>query len=303
MADRWSDPVQLKHLRTFVAVASTLNLTRAGETLHLAQSSISEQIQALESDLGAALFDRSKRQWALTPAGARLLGYAGEIIALSEEARGAVLEETRGVTGRVAVGGIESLCAERLPALLLRYCAGFPAVRITLRAGKAVDLHGSLKSGLLDVYFTFGEGVEEAGLRSEQVATERIALVGPPNHRLSGRRPLTLDELAREDFLVTITGCPVRAAFEQAFSGHGGRPRIVAEFASIAAMRSLAEDGGGCALMPASAARDALAAGKLVELAWPAQPEIPISMRWRQRRMPPSALRHFLDVARASLAA
>jgi DNA-binding transcriptional LysR family regulator len=294
--------MQLKHLRTFVAVASTLNLTRAGEKLHLAQSSVTEQMQALETDLGATLFDRSKRRWALTPAGERLLDYAGAMIALSEEARGAVLAETRDVTGRVLVGGIESLCAERLPALLLKYCADFPAVRVTLRAGKAVDLHGSLRSGLLDVYFTFGDGVEEAGLHSEKVATERIALVGPPNHRLCGRRGITLDELAREDFLVTITGCPVRAAFEQAFAGKT-RPRIVAEFASIAAMRSLAEDGSGCALMPASAARDAIAVGKLVELAWPAQPDIPVSMRWRHRRAPPSALRHFLDVARESLAA
>ncbi|HEY2533448.1 MAG TPA: LysR family transcriptional regulator [Xanthobacteraceae bacterium] len=78
--------MQLKHLRTFVAVASTLNLTRAGEKLHLAQSSVSEQIQSLETDLGATLFDRSKRKWGLTPAGERLPEYASAIIALSEEA-------------------------------------------------------------------------------------------------------------------------------------------------------------------------------------------------------------------------
>jgi DNA-binding transcriptional LysR family regulator len=294
--------MQLKHLRTFVAVASTLNLTRAGEKLHLAQSSVTDQIQSLEADLGAALFDRSRRTWALTPAGERLLEYAGTIIALSEEARGAVLDEARDVTGRVTVGGVETLCVERLPALLLKYCADFPAVRVMLRAGKTNDLHGNLKSGQLDVYFTFGGAMEEAGLRSETVATERIVLVGPPNHRLVGR-PVALDELAREAFLVTIDGCPVRAAFEQAFGRSGARPRIVAEFASIAAMRSLVEDGGGCALLPASAARQSLAAGRVVALAWPAQPDMPVSMRWRQQRAPPSALRHFLDAARTSLAA
>jgi DNA-binding transcriptional LysR family regulator len=295
--------MQLKHLRTFVAVAGTLNLTRAGAKLHLAQSSVSEQIQALESDLGTGLFSRARRQWALTPAGERLLDYAGAIIALSEEARGAVLDGTRDVAGRVVVGGIESLCAERLPALLLKYCAAFPAVRITLRAGKTTDLHGSLKAGELDVYFTFGASPDEPGLRSENVASEGIVLVGPPNHRLCGRARVTLAELAGEDFLVTITGCPVRAAFEQAFAGKTRRPRIVAEFASIAAMRSLVADGGGCALMPASAARDALAAGQVVALAWPARHDMPISMRWRELRTPPSALRHFLGVARDSLAA
>jgi DNA-binding transcriptional LysR family regulator len=295
--------MQSKHLRTFVAVASTLNLTRAGERLHLAQSSVSEQIQALESDLGTALFDRSKRKWVLTHAGERLLEYAGAIIALSDEARGAALEQTREVTGRVAVGGIESLCTERLPALLLKYCIDFPAVRVTLRAGKTIDLHGDLKSGLLDVYFTFGDSFEEAGLRSENVATELIVLVGPPNHRLSGRSRVTLDELAQEDFIVTITGCPVRAAFEKAFARPAKRPRIIAEFASIAAMRRIVEDGAGCALLPASAARESLAAGKVVALAWPARQDMPVSMRWRQQRLPPPALSRFLDMARGRTAA
>lgn len=295
--------MQLKQLRAFVAVADTLNLTRASERLHLAQSSVTEQIQSLESDLGTALFDRSKRKWALTPAAERLLEYASAMIALSEEARGAVLDQAPEVAGRIVVGGVESLCAERLPAVLCKYCTDFPGVRVTLRAGKTVDLHGGLKSGLLDVYFTFGDSLEEPGVRSENVATEQIMLIGPPNHRLSGQCRVTLDELASEDFLVTIAGCPVRAAFEEAFAQQVKRPRIIAEFASIAAMRNIVEEGNGCALLPASAAREALAAGKVVALAWPAQHDMPVSMRWRQHRAPPSALRRFLDVARYSLAA
>src|SRR5581483_4932643 len=258
--------MQLKHLRTFVAVAGTLNLTRAAERLHLAQSSISEQIQSLENDIGTAMFDRSRRKWTLTPAGERLLEYASTLVTLSEEARGAALDAARVVAGRVVVGGIESLCAERLPPLILKYCADFPAVRVTLRGGKTDDLHGGLKSGELDVYFTFGSASQERGVRSEDVANEPIVLVGPPDHRLSARREAALDELAHESFLVTINGCPVRAAFEQAFARNAKRPRIVAEFASIAAMRSMVEEGAGWALMPATAASDALAAGKVAVL-------------------------------------
>jgi DNA-binding transcriptional LysR family regulator len=299
----WSRSMQLKHLRTFVAVASTLNLTRASEKLHLAQSSVTEQIQSLESDLGAALFDRSRRKWMLTPAGTRLLEYAIAIIALSDEARGAVLDERREVTGRVVVGGIESLCGSCLPPVLLKYCADFPHVQVTLRAGKTTDLHGDLKAGLLDVYFTFGESSEDPGLCSEKVATEPIIFVGSPNHRLSGQRRVTLDELAQEEFLLTIFGCPVREVFEKAFAQQAKRPRIIAEFASIAAMRGIVENGVGCALLPACSAREALASGKLVALAWPASQEMPVSMRWRQQRSPPPALRHFLQAARSSLAA
>jgi DNA-binding transcriptional LysR family regulator len=60
-------------LRTFIAVANTLNFTRAGEKLHLSQSSVTEQLQSLESDLGTSLFDRSRRKLTPTPAGCRPL--------------------------------------------------------------------------------------------------------------------------------------------------------------------------------------------------------------------------------------
>jgi DNA-binding transcriptional LysR family regulator len=295
--------MQLKHLRTFVCVANTLNLTRAGEKLHLSQSSVTEQIQSLENDLGTPLFDRAGRRWTLTAAGTRLLDYATAIIALNEEARSAVTDETASIAGRVAIGGIETLCAERLPLLLLRYCADFPQVAVTLRAGKTTDLHGSLKTGLLDVYFTFGDTAEEADVRSERVASEQIVLVGPPDHPLVGRGDVTLGDLAQAQFLVTIDGCPLRAAFDEAFDRHGDRPPIVAEFASPVAMRRMAEEGAGCALIPESAARESLTAGRLVALSWPARREIPVSMRWRQKRALPPALREFLQMARVRLAA
>lgn len=82
--------MQLRHLKTFVAVASSLNITRAAERIHLAQSSVSEQIQALEADLDATLFDRTGRKLKLTEAGERLLDHAHELLARADEARAAV---------------------------------------------------------------------------------------------------------------------------------------------------------------------------------------------------------------------
>jgi DNA-binding transcriptional LysR family regulator len=95
----------------------------------------------------------------------------------------------------------------------------------------------------------------------------------------------------------------VREVFEKAFAQQARRPRIIAEFASIAAMRGIVENGVGCTLLPAFAAREALASGRVVALAWPALQEVPVSMRWRQQRSPPPALHHFLQAARSSLAA
>ena len=80
--------MQLRHLRTFAAVASTLNITRAAEQVHLAQSSVTEQIQTLEADLGTALFDRARRGLQLTEAGRRLLEFAEPLLTLADDARG-----------------------------------------------------------------------------------------------------------------------------------------------------------------------------------------------------------------------
>jgi DNA-binding transcriptional LysR family regulator len=290
--------MQLKHLRTFVAVAGTLNLTRAAAKLHLAQSSVTEQIQALENDLGMALFDRSRRRLTLTVAGTRLLDYAGSLLALNDEARAAVACANSTISGRVVIGGIDSLCLKLIPELLLKYCSDFPDVQVVLRSGKTTDLHGSLKAGLLDVYFTFGAAVEEKGLQSESVGSEPIVLIAPSNHRLVEKRRIALDEFAKEPFLVTVMGCPVREAFERAFASQADRPRIVGEFTSIAAMRSLVEAGAGCAFVPRTAALDALANGKVVALVSPAEQSAAVTMKWRRQRSPSSALHHFLEVAR-----
>lgn len=84
--------MQLRQLSTFRTVADALNVTRAAERLNYAQSSVTEQIKALEQDLGVRLFERSNRGLRLTPAGRRLVDYAERMLSLAEEARAAVTE-------------------------------------------------------------------------------------------------------------------------------------------------------------------------------------------------------------------
>ncbi|TIS20010.1 LysR family transcriptional regulator, partial [Mesorhizobium sp.] len=77
-------------LKTFLAVARTRKVTRAAGELNLAQSSVSDQIQALEAELGATLFIRSRQGLDLTPAGEALQPYAEELLALADDARAAI---------------------------------------------------------------------------------------------------------------------------------------------------------------------------------------------------------------------
>src|SRR5262245_3662376 len=156
--------MQLRHLKTFVAVASTLNITRAAERVHLAQSSVTEQIQVLEADLGTALFDRSQRRLSLTEAGRRLLDYANDLLALADEARAAVAAAADLTAGTLTIGGLETLCCSYLPPLLARFRGEHSDVHVRLMVANSAALRNGLRTGSMDVCFAFGDMPQDPDL-------------------------------------------------------------------------------------------------------------------------------------------
>ncbi|MGK9169985.1 LysR family transcriptional regulator [Inquilinus limosus] len=289
--------VQLRHLKTFAAVAARLNMTRAAEEVHLAQSSVTEQIQALEADLGTPLFDRSRRRLRLTEAGRRLLDYAGDLLALADEARSAVADAAGLAAGTLTIGGLETLATSRLAPLLATFGRAHPAIALQLKVAGSGELRRGVRSGEMDVCFAFG-GVPEPELQSEPVAQERLVVIAPPGHRLAGRDTIGTGDLLGESFLVTEQGCVYRQMFESAFPAEApGRPGVAGEFSSINTIRRLVEMGAGCALVPGLVAAEA--GGSVVALPWVGDIDfVPVSMIWRRRRVQPPTLRLFLDAAR-----
>jgi len=289
--------MQLRHLKTFVAVADTLNFSRAAERVHLSQSSVSEQIQALESDLGAALFDRSRRMLALTSAGERFLGHALEMLRLAEQAYDAVGEAAAAISGPLRIGGLETLCAAHLPALLAEFHRRHPAVQLTLAVSDSGGLRNAVLSGEMDLAFHYGEAPEIRDLQGETVADEALFVLVPPGHRLQHLGEIGSADLARERFLVTAPGCVYRKMFDTAFPASlEDAPVRVGEYASLATIRGLVEQGLGCALMPGSAVA---AYPGATAIAWAGEGRsVPVTMLWRRRRTTPAAVSAFQSLAR-----
>jgi DNA-binding transcriptional LysR family regulator len=294
--------MQLRHLKTFAAVADTLNFTRAAERVHLSQSSVTEQIQALEADLGVQLFDRSRRKLALTAAGRRLVDHAAELLRLANEAKLAVAGSTDLVAGSLAVGGLETLCTTRLPGLLAEFHRRHPAVEQTLRTGDSGGLAGWVRNGEVDVSFFFGPAPQgEPAVRSEKVAEDELLVIVPLGHRLAGRSEIGPGDLTDTAFLVTQPGCVYRRMFDEAFAAtQPEQPKRLGEFSSIGSICGLVEAGLGCALVPRSAiAREP---GRFAAVAWTGPSRtVPVTMMWRHRRSRPAAVAAFLATARECL--
>jgi DNA-binding transcriptional LysR family regulator len=277
-----------------MAVASTLSFTRAAEKVHLAQSSVTEQIRSLEAELDTSLFDRSGRALKLTEAGQRLLEYADRLLDLDREARRAVAG-TSVAGGELALGALETLSAQWLSAPLERLRQARPGVSLKLEVAGTGDLLARVRRGDLDACVVF-DAETDPGLASTLVDTSQLVIVAPAQHRWKKQRAISPADLGNEPFLVTAKGCTYRRIFDQATLERGeATPNIVGEFESLAAICAMVAQGAGCALMPRMAVpvRDR----RIIVRPWHGtKRSAAIHLLRRQQAMPAPALQTFMDL-------
>src|ERR1700733_12722346 len=125
--------MELRQLEYFIAVAAELNFSRAAQRIHVVQSALSASVGRLEKELGTKLFDRSKRQIALTAAGEVFLGDAREVIHAVQQARSSVDDYRDQLTGTVTLGTLMSWGTLDLPAALAEFRQLHPLVTVRLR--------------------------------------------------------------------------------------------------------------------------------------------------------------------------
>ncbi|MDT7801047.1 MAG: hypothetical protein QOI78_4480 [Actinomycetota bacterium] len=265
------ETMELRHLRTFRVVARTLNFTHAAAELHYAQSSVTEQIQALEAELGSKLFERGRRL-RLTAAGERLIGYAGQVLSLVEEAKAAVDDERGEPSGDLTVGALETLCAHRMPGLLSAYRARWPRVRLSLKEGGRGELYRAVRTSEMDVCFTFGDAPDDPAFASASLGEEPLVVIVPPTHPLAGKEEIRPGDLRGVGFLATEQGCGFREMLDR-IDG----PVVDTEVGSLAALARCAAAGMGCGIVPAVVDHPGAVAVPL------AGETTTVTMTWRRR--------------------
>jgi DNA-binding transcriptional LysR family regulator len=246
--------VELRHLRSFVAVAEERHFGRAAERLHMAQPPLSQQIRRLEAQLGVTLLHRTTRSVELAPAGEILLVRAREILAAVDRATEDTLRAARGEFGRLAVGFTGSATYALLPQVAAALRGALPGVVLDLRGELLTPaqveglLAGTLDLGLLR------PPVRERELAVEVVRRERLVAVLPQTHRLAGEDTVPLEELAAEPFVVYPSHfrSVVHDAVEETCEAHGFLPRVALEVSETATLVSFVAAGLGVSLVPES---------------------------------------------------
>ncbi|WP_406179895.1 LysR family transcriptional regulator [Streptomyces sp. NBC_01006] len=189
--------MELRQLRYFVTVAEELHFGRAADRLHIVQSAVSQQVQRLERELGADLFDRSPRHVRLTGAGERLLPEARAVLAAAERARAAVRERT-GLRLGTSTG-----LGEHLDRLLGDLAVLAPDTSVQLVSAPAHDRLEQVADGRLDAAFV--RSLEPApGVRILPLWKDPLVAALPAAHPLARETELAISDLAGLRLCITV---------------------------------------------------------------------------------------------------
>ncbi|WP_130799675.1 LysR family transcriptional regulator [Streptomyces otsuchiensis] len=248
--------MQLHQLRYFAAVADTRHFTRAAEREHVAQPSLSQQIRALERELGTELFHRARGHVALTDAGEALLPLARRILADADTARREVQEVARLRRGRVRLGATPSLCVGLVPRLLRTFHDRYPGVELHITEGGSQDLVRGLGVGELDLALVIDPlPARGPALTSRELLREDLVVVSAP----SGPPPvatgrITVPDLRGLPMVMFRHGYGLRELTLGACRSAGFEPRLAVEGGEMDAVLALVGAGLGVAVVPRMAA-------------------------------------------------
>lgn len=186
--------MQIKTLKSFVLVAELLHFARAAERLGIAQATSSQQIAALEAEVGAQLLRRDNRNVRLTPAGETFLDEARAIVEHAEAAMGRVRQVARGDVGVLKVGAAAAALLELVPLVVERLSQRHPALDVRIAEHSSMVQESMLIAGEIDVGLLHPPLVAE-GLRGETVVTEPMVLALWDGHPLADRASIALPDL------------------------------------------------------------------------------------------------------------
>ncbi|MCK6375091.1 MAG: LysR family transcriptional regulator [Zoogloea sp.] len=248
--------MELRQLRYFEAVASTLNFSRAAERLHIAQPPLSRQIQQLEDELGVSLLDRSSRPLKLTNAGSFFYDQTVQVLARLKEIQAATRRIGAGGTRWMGIGFVPSILYGFLPNVLQRFTNENENLDISLSELTSVQQAEALKAGRIDV--GFGRlAIQDEGLQNIVLTEELMVVAIPSGSALCKETTIPLRRLVSE-VLVLYPAAPRPSFADQVlhqFSVRGYEVRKTYETNGLQTAIGLVAAGMGVTIVPESVQR------------------------------------------------
>ncbi|HEY4345530.1 MAG TPA: LysR substrate-binding domain-containing protein [Parvibaculum sp.] len=250
--------MELRHFRYFVYLAEELHFGRAAKRLGVSQPPLSQQIQIMEQEIGARLFERTNRRVELTEVGRMFLPEARAALDQAAHALAVARRAHHGEIGEITIGMTASTpFTGSVTKAILAYRQSYPDVRLTMSEMPSPLQIEALNSGSLQVGFIRGAGLPDLpiGIASTEIFEDRLVLALHEDHPLSRTgKAITMQELAEEPFVFYSRG--LGAGFHEQWLGlchrAGFEPKIAQEVHELSTLLGFIAAGLGISAVAAS---------------------------------------------------
>jgi DNA-binding transcriptional LysR family regulator len=251
--------MRIEQLEAFLAVMQTGNFGQAAKQCGVTQSTISRQIQGLETHLGTSLFHRQV-QAKLTIAGEILAPHARKICQEWEKVEEQITELLSGKQPELSVAAIHSVCAYYLPPILQKFCLTHPHVQLRVTALGSDRSLKVLRDGLVDVAIVMNNRylTTTPEMVVKNLYEEPIEILMSANHPLSKYEEVNLSDLFAYPQVIFKDGYGMQRIVQEYFNRHQAKPQIAMELNTLDAFRGVIRQGNLIALLPKSALIEAI---------------------------------------------
>jgi len=293
----WRD-VELRELRIFLVLVDELHFGRTADRLGISQPGVSQAVRALESRLGATLFDRTSRRVQLTPAGEGLRARLTPALAALDGALAETTDPSGHVGGMLRIGFVLTTEGPALSRLVAAFHARYPACEVRLQEVETFDAYRALRQGDVDVLCNW-LAVDEPDLSAGTVfAYYARALAVAPEHRLAKKRTVSVEDLAGEEVALFPRSTP-SAVYDLLVPPRTPSGRTIRRTQPIKTINEiLSFVARGVIVHPTSATVPIFDRADVVLIPFDDMPQIPLGLVWCTSRENPR-IRALNDTARA----
>src|ERR1051326_3647630 len=253
--------MELRQLRTFVAVAELRHFARAASLCNLSQPAVSHQIALLEQELGAKLLNRAARRVSLTVAGEVFLEEARRILGAVDRAHERMQEVARGAVGRLRLRGT-SAAGLSLPPLLAKYRGEHESYDLRFEIAPVHEIAERVARNDLDMAIVAG-ALPSAELQARSLSSDALVIIAPPHSPLARSRALQPKQLGPETSIVREEGSDTRRQLAAWWHRHRLAPARTMPFDSPDAVKRSVMAGLGIAMVSRLTVAEDLAARRL----------------------------------------
>ncbi len=272
--------MDIKQLQALLAIADHGSFSAAAKSLLTVQSNVSAHIQRLESELGVTLVDR--HDGSLTDEGEMVAQRARRVIHEIEDIDADIHSLGESPSGEARIGAIGTTGRWLMPLLLPEVSARHPNVHTTVFEGATNNLVLRINTGEIDAAIVHLP-LSTSDYEVTELFAEELVLIAHTKHTLSKHTSISLKELAEHPILLAPRGTPLRRIVDRAAANEGVAMSALAEIDGVRLMTSLAFEGYGAAIVPASAIPGWLR-GDFVRISVPGLPRRVVG--WAQRHRP-----------------